>query len=352
MILSDVDAAVAHGLYVPTSFAIGAAGRVRPPFPSRRSAAAALLGMALMPLAQASTGYPSKPLRIVVPYPPGGFNDTLGRIAATKLTQSWKVTAIVDNKPGAGTTIGTQAVATAPADGHTLLVIQFPFAANPWLYKLPYDSERDFAPVILAGRSPMVLVAHTGSSYRSVSDVIAAAKARPGAINYGTSGPGSSNHLAMVLFESLTGVRMNQVPYKGSTPMLTDLAGGQVELAVDLLPQALPFIQSGKVRPLAIASARRSPLMPGILTAAEAGVSGYEVSSWHGFVVPAGTPQPIVERLNGEFNRILALDEVKKTFAQQGVVPDGGTPAQFRDFIAGQMAQWKRLIQQYQITAE
>ena len=322
---------------------------------SRRSATAALLGSTLAPTLwaqpDAASSYPSRPLRIVVPYPAGGFNDTLGRIAGMRLGAAWKQPAVVDNKPGAGTAIGTQVVATAPPDGYTLLVVQFPFAANPWLYKLPYDSERAFEPVILAGRSPMVLVAHAGSPYRTAADVLAAAKAKPAALNYGTSGPGSSNHLAMVLFENLAGLRMNQIPYKGSTPMLTDLAGGQVSLAMDLLPNALPFIQSGKVRPLAIASAQRSPLMPEIPTAAEAGVAGYEVSSWHGVVVPAGTPQAVVEKLNREINRILALDDVKKIFAQQGVVPDGGSPQQFHSFIEGQMALWKRVIQQNHITA-
>ena len=299
-----------------------------------------------------ATDYPGGPLRIVVPYPAGGFNDTLGRLVAKQLSAAWKVSAVVDNKPGAGTVIGTQAVATAPADGQTLLVIQFPFATNPWLYKLPYDSERAFAPVILAGRSPMVLVTHAGSSYRSAADVMAAARANPGNINYGTSGAGSSNHLAMVLFESQAGVRMNPVPYKGSAPLMTDLAGGHVGLAVDLLPQVLPFIQSGKARALTIASQRRSPLLPDVPTAAEVGLPGYEVSSWHGLVAPAGTPQPALDKLNREINRILTEDEVQRAFAAQGVTPDGGSPAVLRDFIASQMALWKRVIQQHGIKAE
>lgn len=322
---------------------------------SRRDATAALLSSTLAPAlwaqGETASSYPSKAMRIVVPYPPGGFNDTLGRIVGTHFSTVWKQPAVVDNKPGAGTAIGSLAVARAPNDGYTLLVIQFPFAANPWLYKLPYDSDKAFDPVILAGRSPMVLLANADSPYRSAAEVLAAAKAKPGTIHYGTSGPGSSNHLAMVLFENLAGIRMNQIPYKGSTPMLTDLAGGQVSLAMDLLPHALPFIQSGKVRPLAIASAQRSPLMPEIPTATEAGIKGYEVSSWHGFVVPRGTPRPMVEKLNREMNTILASNEVKKIFAQQGCVPDGGTPEQFHSFIESQMALWKRVIQQNNITA-
>lgn len=327
-------------------------------FQRRRALLATAVGTALAlafvaGAARAQDSYPTKPIRIVVPYPAGGFNDTLGRLVATKLSVAWKQPVIVDNKPGGGTVIGTQAAATAPADGYTLLVVQFPFAANPWLYKsLPYDSAKAFAPVVLAGRSPMLIVSHAAGPLRTLGDVLAAAKAKPGALNYGSSGAGSSNHLAMALFESVSGTRMTQVPYKGSTPLLTDLAGGQVDLAVDLLPHALPFIQSGKVRALAIASTERSPLMPELPTAAEAGVPGYEVTSWHGFVVPAGTPQPVIDKLNRELNTILAMDDVKKVFAQQGVVPDGGTPAQFRRFIDSQMTLWKKVVQDGRITAE
>lgn len=325
-------------------------------FQRRRALAACALGAAFLlagGTAQADEAYPSKPIRIVVPYPSGGFNDTLGRLVANKLSIAWKQPVIVDNKPGGGTVIGTQAAATAPADGYTLLVVQFPFAANPWLYKsLPYDTAKAFAPVVLAGRSPMLIVSHAAGPLRTLADVLAAAKARPGTLNCGSSGAGSSNHLAMALFESVSGTRMTQVPYKGSTPLLTDLAGGQVDLAVDLLPHALPFIQSGKVRPLAIASTKRSPLMPELPTAAEAGVPGYEVTSWHGFVVPAGTPQPVIDKLNRELNTIFAMDDVKKIFAQQGVVPDGGTPADFKRFIDSQMALWKKVVTDGRITAE
>lgn len=297
--------------------------------------------------------FPSKTVRIIVPYPAGGFNDTLGRLAASKLSKQWKQPVVVDNRPGAGTTIGTQAAAMAAPDGHTLLVVQFPFAANPWLYKnLPYDTQKAFAPVMLAGRSPMLVLVHASSPYRTLQDVVAAAKAKPGKLNYGTSGPGSSNHLAMALFERQSGTRMNQVPYKGSTPLLTDLAGGQIELAVDLLPHALPFIQSGKVRPLAMATAQRSPLMPELPTATEVGVPGYEAAGWHGFVVPHGTPATLVAQLNRDLNAVLEQDDVRKAFAAQGVTPDGGTPEQFRGFLDGQMALWKKVVEEAGITAE
>ena len=297
--------------------------------------------------------YPTKPVRIVVPYPAGGFNDTLGRLAAKHLGDYWKKPVIVDNKPGAGTMIGTKEVAGAAADGHTILVVQFPYAANPWLYKnIAYDTQKAFAPVLLAGRSPMLLVTHAQSPYRTAAEFLAAARAKPNVLTYGSSGAGSSNHLAMALFETATATQMRQIPYKGSTPMLTDLAGGQFDVALDLLPHAMPFMQSGRVRPLAIAAPKRSPLLPDVPTAAEAGIPGYEVSSWHGFVVPSGTPPSIVDKLNSDLNRMLLEDEVKKAFAAQGVVPDGGTPAQFRGFIDGQMALWKKVVSDRNITVD
>lgn len=297
--------------------------------------------------------YPTKPVRIVVPYPAGGFNDTLGRLAAKHLGDYWKKPVIVDNKPGAGTMIGTKEVAGAAPDGHTILVVQFPYAANPWLYKnIAYDTQKAFAPVLLAGRSPMLLVTHAQSPYRTAAELLAAARAKPNVLTYGSSGAGSSNHLAMALFETATGTQMRQIPYKGSTPMLTDLAGGQFDVALDLLPHAMPFMQSGRVRPLAIAAPNRSPLLPDVPTAAEAGIPGYEVSSWHGFVVPSGTPQSVVDKLNKDLNRMLLEDEVKKAFAAQGVAPDGGTPAQFRSFIDGQMALWKKVVSDRNITVD
>jgi len=315
--------------------------------------AATLLAGAARAQSDAATGFPSRPLRVVVPYPPGGFNDTLGRLVARRLGEAWGQTVVVDNKAGAGTTIGTQFVAQSPPDGHTLLVVQFPFTTNPWLFKsLPYDTVKSFAPVLLAGRAPMVLVAHAATPYRSVADVISAAKAKPRQINYGSSGSGSSNHLAMALLESATGTELNQVPYKGSTPMLTDLAGGQVELAFDLLPHVLPFLQTGKVRALALAGAQRWPTLPELPTVSEAGVRDFVVTSWHGIVVPAGTPPAVVAKLNAQLNAILGLDEVKRAFAAQGVAPDGGTPARLAAFIDEQLALWKGVIQQRGITAE
>lgn len=304
-------------------------------------------------LAQTPVSYPDKSITIVVPYPPGGFNDTLGRIVGKKLSDAWGINVVIENKPGAGTTIGTNFVARSVPDGYTILVAQFPFAANPFLYKsLPYDTLKAFSPVVLAGRSPMVLVVNSNSPIKNMSEFLALAKAKPGSVNYGSSGPGSSNHLAMVLFEMMAGVSLNQVPYKGSTPLLTDLAGGQVEVAFDAYPHVRPFLQSGKIRPLAIATEVRSPLMPDVPTVTESGVKGYEASSWHGFVVPSGTPRPIVDKLNKQINLILKQEDIRKIFNEQGVVPDGSTPAQFETFIAKQMEIWKKVVTNAGVTAE
>jgi tripartite-type tricarboxylate transporter receptor subunit TctC len=303
--------------------------------------------------AQTASTYPDKPITIVVPYPPGGFNDTLGRIVGKKLSDAWGVTVLVENKPGAGTTIGTNFVARSAPDGYTILVAQFPFAANPFIYKsLPYDSNKAFLPIVLAGRAPMVLVVNENSKIKTLSDLLTAAKKSPGKIDYGSSGSGSSEHLAMALFENMANVSLIQVPYKGSTPLLTDLAGGQVEVAFDVFPMVRPFIQSGKIRPVAIATDSRSPLLPQVPTVAEAGLKGYEVSSWHGFMVPAGTPSAIVDKLNKQINVILLQDDIKKTFNDQGVVPDGGTAGQFEVFIRKQMEVWKKVVSQAGITPE
>ncbi len=311
--------------------------------PVMAAVAMALFGLLGATAVQAA-GYPERMVRIVVPYPPGGFNDTLGRLVAAKLQEKWKQNVVVENKPGAGTIIGTSQVARAAADGYTLLVNQFPFAANPYLYKsLPYDTRKDFTPIVLAGRSPMVLVTHVDTPFKSTADVLDAARRDPKGLTYGTSGPGSSNHLAMALFESLAKVEMTQVPYRGSTPLLTDLAGGQVKLAFDAFPHVLPFLQSGKVRALALASEERSSLMPDLPTVIEAGVPGYVTSSWHGFMAPTGTPQAVLDKLNRDINEVLEMPDVRNTFREQGVVPDGGSAQDFSAFIDQQMALWKKV---------
>jgi tripartite-type tricarboxylate transporter receptor subunit TctC len=297
--------------------------------------------------------YPNKPIKIVVPYPPGGFNDTLGRILAPKLSEIWKQPVLVENRTGGVTTIGTSYVATSPPDGYTMLIAQFPFVTNPFLMKnLPYDTSKAFNSVILAGRSPTVFVTSKDSPYKSLQDVIKAAKANPGKLNYGSSGNGSSNHLSMALFEKMANVEMRQIPYKGSSGIMNDVAGGQVDVAIDVLGNIASFLQTGKVRTLAIGQMTRSPLMPQVPTMNELGIAGYDVNSWHAIVVPAGTPRQVIDKINQTINEILKMSDVRETFRIQGVVPDGGTPEQLDAFLLSQSNTWGRLIKTLNITAD
>ena len=291
--------------------------------------------------------FPEKTIRIVVPYPPGGFNDTLGRIVAQKFTDDWGVTAVVENRPGGGTLIGTDSVAKAPADGYTLLVVAFPFAVNPSLYgKLPYDTVHDFAPLILAGQTPNLLVVNPEVPIKSVKELIDSAKAKPGSLSYGSTGSGSSNHLSMELFRMMTGTQIVHVPYKGSAPMVTDLLGGHVHVAFDNTPNVLPQVKAGKLRALAITSTARHPMAPDIPTVAEAGVPGYEVGVWFGLVAPAATPQDVLARLNAKLNKILAMPDVKQKFTDQGVDPVGGTRERFAEHLAAQIEKWAKVVKE------
>jgi tripartite-type tricarboxylate transporter receptor subunit TctC len=311
----------------------------------------ALLACALP--AHAQQAYPSKPIRIVVPYPPGGFNDILGRTLAAKFQEAWGQPAIVDNKPGANTVIGTDAVAKAAPDGHTLLVVAFPFAVTPSLIKnLPYDTLRDFAPVALCAQSPNILVANPELPVKSVADLIALAKAKPDGLSYASTGNGSSNHISMELFKSLAGVKLVHVPYKGSAPAVVDLLSGQVQVMFDNAPNVMPQVRAGKLRALAQSGATRSPVAPDLPTVAEAGVPGYEVTVWFGLVAPAGTPREIVSKLNAEVLKILALPDVRERFLALGVEPAGSTPEEFARYIRVQMDKWAKVVRDAGVKAE
>jgi tripartite-type tricarboxylate transporter receptor subunit TctC len=311
-----------------------------------------ILGLVLAVLTSASgarADFPekSKTIRIVVPYTPGGFNDTLGRIVAQKFTDDWGVPTVVENRPGGGTLIGTDAVAKAPADGYTLLVVAFPFAVNPTLYaKLPYETVKDFAPLILAGQAANLLVVNNDVPVKSVKELIETAKAKPGTISYGSTGSGSSNHLSMELFRLMTGTNLIHVPYKGSAPMVTDLLGGHVQVAFDNVPNVVTQVKGGKLRALAITSAARDPSLADIPTVAEAGVPGYEVGVWFGIVAPAATPPDVLARLNAELNKILREGDVKQKFADQGVNPVGGTREHFAQHIAAQIEKWGKVVKE------
>ncbi|MGZ5103203.1 MAG: tripartite tricarboxylate transporter substrate binding protein [Usitatibacter sp.] len=298
-------------------------------------------------------GYPSKPIKIVVPYPPGGFNDTLGRTLAAKFTEDWGQPAIVENKPGANTLIGSDFVAKSAPDGYTLLVVAFPFAVTPSLIKaMPYDTVKDFAPVALAAQSPNLLVVNPSLPVKTVAELVAMAKAKPDSLSYASTGNGSSNHISMELFKSLAGVKIVHIPYKGSAPAVTDLLGGQVHVMFDNAPNVLPQVKAGRLRALAQTGASRSAVAPDIPTVAEAGVPGYELTVWFGLVAPAGTPREVVGKLNAEVLKILAMPDVRERFLAQGVEPLGSTPEEFRDHIRAQMAKWGKVVRDAGVQAE
>jgi tripartite-type tricarboxylate transporter receptor subunit TctC len=298
-------------------------------------------------------GYPSKPIRIIVPYPPGGFNDTLARTLGQKLTEKWGKAVIVDNRPGGGTTIGTNFAAKSVPDGHTLLIVSFAFAVNPALYaSLPYDTGKDFTPIVLAASTPNLLVVNPGLPVQSVKELIAFAKSSPGKLNYASAGNGSSNHLSMELFKSLTGVDIVHIPYKGSAPAVTDLIGGQVDLMFDNVPNVLAQVRAGKLRGLAVSSKERSPFIRELPTVAESAVPGFDVSVWFGIVAPAGTPESVIAKLNAQINGILKLAQVRQAFNSQGVEPAGGTPGDFSSFIAAQTVKWAKVVRESGTKAE
>ncbi len=316
----------------------------------------ALAGMTMMAFAAMTAHaqpYPSRPIKIVVPYPPGGFNDTLGRTFAAKFTEDWGQPAVVENKPGANTLIGSDYVAKAAPDGYTLLIVAFPFAVTPSLIKsMPYDTVKDFTPVALAAQSPNLLVVNPALPVKSVADLIALAKAKPDSLSYASTGNGSSNHISMEFFKSLAGVRIVHIPYKGSAPAVTDLLGGQVQVMFDNVPNVLPQVKAGRLRALAQTSATRSAVAPDLPTVAEAGVAGYELTVWFGLVAPAGTPREVIAKLNAEVLKILAMPDVRERFLAQGVEPLGSTPEQFAEHIKAQMAKWGKVVRDAGVIAE
>ena len=300
-----------------------------------------------------SDNYPNKTIRYIVPYPPGAFNDTLGRIVSQKLQAAWGVPVVVENRPGGGTLIGTEAVAKAPPDGYTLLGVAFPFGSNPSIYKhLPYDTVADFTPLILAGQTPNLLVVKPSLPINSIKDLLDYAKANPGKVSYGSTGIGSSNHLSMELFKSLTGADMVHVPYKGSAPMVNDMLGGHLDVAFDNVPNVLQQVNAGKLRALGVSSTTRSSLAPSVPTVTEAGVANYEVGVWFGVVGPSGMPPEVVKKLNTEINAILQQNDVKRRFADQGVEPVGGTPMQFADHIKAEILKWAKVVKDAGIKLE
>ncbi|HET9045365.1 MAG TPA: tripartite tricarboxylate transporter substrate binding protein [Casimicrobiaceae bacterium] len=302
----------------------------------------------MCPVALAQSAYPTKPVRIVVPFPAGGTTDILARAAAQKLSETWGQQAIVDNRPGAGGNIGAELVAKSAPDGYTLLMGTVgTHAINASLYpKMPYDHVKDFVPVILVAGVPNVLVVNPELPVRSVQELMAYAKANPGKLNFASSGSGTSIHLSGELFKVMTGAQMTHVPYKGSAPALTDLIGGQVQLMFDNLPSSLAFIKAGKLRALAVTSAQRSPALPDVPTVAESGVPGFEASSWFGLLAPAGTPPTIVAKINTDTQKWLASPDAKEKLAAQGANVAGGSPDDFAKHIQSETAKWARVVKE------
>jgi len=299
------------------------------------------------PFAIGQSTYPAKPVRLVVPFPPGGTTDIIARATAQKLSEAWGQQVIVDNRPGAAGNIGSELVARSAPDGYTLLMGTVgTHSINPSLYtKMPYDHVKDFAPVILVAGVPNVLVVNPEVPIKSVPELIAYAKANPGKLNFASSGSGTSIHLSGELFKAMTGVQMTHVPYKGSAPALTDLVGGQVQLMFDNLPSSLAFIKAGKLRALAVTSASRAAALPDVPTVAEY-VPGFEASSWFGILAPAGTSPEIIAKINGEVAKWLATPEAKEKLSAQGANAAGGSPQDFAKHIQAETAKWAKVVKE------
>ena len=289
--------------------------------------------------------YPAKPLRFVVPFPPGGGNDIVGRVVAQKLAEGLGATVIVDNRGGAGGTLGTDLVAKAHADGYTLLINNISLAVNATLFqKLPYDTLHDLAPITLVGRQPNILVVHPSVPAKTVRELLALARAKPRQINYGSGGIGTASHLATELLQLMTNTAMVHVPYKGLGPALTDLMGGQTQLIISTMASALPQVKSGRLRPLAVTTAKRSGFFPEIPTLDEAGVRGYEFNTWYGLLTAAKTTAAVIEQLNREMARVAEAAAVREQFTPQGIEATHTTPVEFGAYLKSEGEKWGKVV--------
>jgi len=292
-------------------------------------------------------GYPDRPIRIVVPFGQGGFTDVAARILQKELAPAIGQAIIIENKPGAGSTIGTAEVSRAKPDGHTLVMISTAHVISPHLYKqMPYDPLKDFAPVTKLAEGPYVLVVHPSLGVKSVAELVALAKAQPGKVDYASSGNGSAQHLVGALFTTIAGVDMNHVPYKGSNQAMNDLLGGQVKVSFVGVPNALPHFASGKLRALGVSSAKRYSELPDVPSIAEAGVPGYDATIWLGLLAPPGTPRDVVQRLNAEITRVLSAPEARKLMSSAGVDVATGTPEDFGRLMAAELERWGKVVKE------
>lgn len=316
---------------------------------TRRAAVALACAAALAPgLANAQNDYPNKPIRVIVPFPPGGASDTLGRLVAQHLQQAWGQTALVENRPGAGGNIGAEAGAKAAPDGSTLTLAAAGFmAVNPSLYpKLNYDSATDFQPIALLVKAPLLLVVNPARvQAHTARELIDLAKRSPGKVTVGNGGTGTAQHLGGVNFALAAGIEVAHIPYKGSAPATNDLLGGVFDAQFDNLVTLVPFVKSGKLRALAVSSAKRVAALPEVPTLAEAGLPGFEDGTWYGIVAPRGTPQPIVDKLNAELLKMLAQPETRDKLLAMGLEPAGNSPADFGQLIRSDIAKYAKVIQ-------
>ena len=307
----------------------------------------AVLALMLATAGASAQGYPTKPIRLVVPYPAGGPLDIMARAIGQKLTEAWKQPVVVDNRAGAGGNIGADFVAKSAPDGYTLLMgAVATHAINPSLYsKIPYDPVKDFAPVALVAQVPNILVVNPAVPAKTVSELIALARAKPGTLNFGSGSTGSTGHLAGELFNTMAGVKMVHIPYKGAAPATADLLGGQVQLMFDNLASALPNVKAGKLRALAVTTLARSAAIPGLPTIAESGLAGFDRTTWFGLLVPAGTPPEIVARLNAEIVRALEAKDMRERLEKMGAEPlSNNTPEHFAAFIRSEAAKYARVV--------
>lgn len=300
----------------------------------------------LMPLfARAADGFPERPLRMIVPFPPGGSVDVVARIAGQKMTEIAGQSIVVDNRAGASGNIGTELAARAPADGYTIMMTTIPLVVNPSLFsKIPYDVVRDFAPVSLIAAAPFVLAVHPSLPARSVKELVALARARPGQLNYASAGSGTNLHIAAELFKNLSGTNIVHVPYKGGGPALTALLGGEAQLSFLGVVAVVPHVKSGKMRALALTAAKRSAVLPDLPTIAEAGVPGYEFASWYGVLAPAGTPAPRITKLHDILVKSLRSPDLAGRMAAEGADIIAGSPQQFAAYLKTELAKWAKVV--------
>jgi tripartite-type tricarboxylate transporter receptor subunit TctC len=314
----------------------------------RKTTIACLLAAMAMPAfaAESAQNYPSKPIRLVVPFTPGGSTDILARVIGVKLTEAWGKQVVIDNRPGAGGNIGVDLVAKSPADGYTLVMGHIgTFGVNPTLYpKLPYDAIKDFQPITLVALVPNMLSVNPALPVHSVKELIALAKAKPGTINFGSGGNGSAAHLAGEYFKLMTKTEITHIPYRGTSPAVTDLIAGQIQMIITGVPPTLNFVKTGKLRALAVATSKRLPLLPDLPTISEAGVPGYEATQWYGVLAPAGTPKPIVAKLNAEMAKAIKGPDVREKLAADAAEPVGNSPEEFGAFIKKEIARWAPVI--------